>query len=66
MSHRKLRRLDMELVARGLARSRAQAQAMINSGSVRVDGAVARRAASRVGSGAIRAGILSASSAPMW
>jgi 23S rRNA (cytidine1920-2'-O)/16S rRNA (cytidine1409-2'-O)-methyltransferase len=41
-------RLDRELVIRGLARSRAQAQAMISSGSVRVDGMVARRAASRV------------------
>jgi 23S rRNA (cytidine1920-2'-O)/16S rRNA (cytidine1409-2'-O)-methyltransferase len=44
----KLRRLDLELVTRGLARSRAQAQAMISAGGVRVDGMVARRAATRV------------------
>jgi len=44
-----LRRLDLELVARGLARSRAQAQEMISGGGVRVDGVVARRAATRVG-----------------
>jgi 23S rRNA (cytidine1920-2'-O)/16S rRNA (cytidine1409-2'-O)-methyltransferase len=43
-----LRRLDLELVARGLARSRAQAQEMISGGGVRVDGVVARRAATRV------------------
>jgi 23S rRNA (cytidine1920-2'-O)/16S rRNA (cytidine1409-2'-O)-methyltransferase len=41
-------RLDLELVARGLARSRAQAQAMIGAGGVRVDGVVARRPATRV------------------
>ena len=41
-------RLDVALVARGLARSRAQAQAMIAGGGVRVDGVVARRAATRV------------------
>ena len=44
----KLRRLDLELVVRGLARSRTQAQQMIDSGGVRVDGVVARRAATRV------------------
>ena len=43
-----LRRLDLELVARGLARSRGQAQEMVSSGGVRVDGVVARRAAARV------------------
>ncbi len=43
-----LRRLDLELVARGLARSRGQAQEMISSGGVRVDGVVTRRAAARV------------------
>jgi 23S rRNA (cytidine1920-2'-O)/16S rRNA (cytidine1409-2'-O)-methyltransferase len=48
MPDRELSRLDLELVARGLARSRAQAQEMINSGSVQVDGVVARRAAARV------------------
>jgi 23S rRNA (cytidine1920-2'-O)/16S rRNA (cytidine1409-2'-O)-methyltransferase len=39
------RRLDLELVARGLARSRSHAQALISAGQVRVDGAVVRRAA---------------------
>jgi len=43
-------RLDLELVARGLACSRAQAQAMISSGNVRVDGVITRRAATRVDS----------------
>jgi 23S rRNA (cytidine1920-2'-O)/16S rRNA (cytidine1409-2'-O)-methyltransferase len=38
------RRLDLELVARGLARSRSQAQALIGAGQVRVDGTVVRRA----------------------
>ena len=45
-------RLDRALVARGLARSRAQAQAMIASGRVLVDGIPARRAADPVGSAA--------------
>jgi 23S rRNA (cytidine1920-2'-O)/16S rRNA (cytidine1409-2'-O)-methyltransferase len=44
----RLSRLDLELVARGLARSRAHAQQMINGGEVRVNGVVARRAAVRV------------------
>jgi 23S rRNA (cytidine1920-2'-O)/16S rRNA (cytidine1409-2'-O)-methyltransferase len=48
-----LRRLDLELVARGLARSRAHAQEMINSGGVRVDGVVARRAATRVNAASV-------------
>jgi 23S rRNA (cytidine1920-2'-O)/16S rRNA (cytidine1409-2'-O)-methyltransferase len=38
-------RLDMALVARGLAPSRAQAQAMIRAGGVRVNGALCRKAA---------------------
>ncbi len=42
-------RLDRELVSRGLARSRAQAQAMIASGQVLVDGLPARRSAELVG-----------------
>ena len=41
-------RLDLELVARGLARSRSQAQALISAGQVRVDGLVVRRAATVV------------------
>jgi 23S rRNA (cytidine1920-2'-O)/16S rRNA (cytidine1409-2'-O)-methyltransferase len=44
----RLRRLDLELVARGLARSRTQAQAMIGEGGVRVDGMVVYRPSSRV------------------
>jgi 23S rRNA (cytidine1920-2'-O)/16S rRNA (cytidine1409-2'-O)-methyltransferase len=44
-----LKRLDAELVARGLARSRAQDQELISDGRVRVDGVVSRRAAARVG-----------------
>ena len=38
-------RLDLELVSRGLARSRSQAQALISAGRVTVDGHVVRRAA---------------------
>jgi 23S rRNA (cytidine1920-2'-O)/16S rRNA (cytidine1409-2'-O)-methyltransferase len=41
-------RLDLELLARGLARSRSQAQALISAGQVRVDGTVVRRAATTV------------------
>ena len=47
------RRLDHELVARGLARSRAQAQALISAGQVQVDGVVVRRAASSVPTAAV-------------
>jgi 23S rRNA (cytidine1920-2'-O)/16S rRNA (cytidine1409-2'-O)-methyltransferase len=43
------RRLDVELVGRGLARSRSQAQQQIAAGGVRVNGSVASRAADRVG-----------------
>jgi len=42
-------RLDTELVARGLARSRSQAQRLVASGRVQVNGEVARRAAAGVG-----------------
>jgi 23S rRNA (cytidine1920-2'-O)/16S rRNA (cytidine1409-2'-O)-methyltransferase len=49
MSGSGLSRLDLELVARGLARSRARAQELISAGGVRVDGVVVRRAATRVG-----------------
>ncbi|MCW2810598.1 MAG: TlyA family methyltransferase [Friedmanniella sp.] len=41
-------RLDVELVARGLARSRTHAQRLIAEGQVRVDGAVATRASDAV------------------
>jgi 23S rRNA (cytidine1920-2'-O)/16S rRNA (cytidine1409-2'-O)-methyltransferase len=41
-------RLDVALVARGLARSRAAAQAAVAAGSVRVDGAPAKRVSQRV------------------
>ena len=46
------RRLDLALVARGLAPSRARAQALIAAGAVTVDGAVARRASAKVAPGA--------------
>jgi 23S rRNA (cytidine1920-2'-O)/16S rRNA (cytidine1409-2'-O)-methyltransferase len=42
-SRRRTRRLDVELVQRGLFMSRAQAQAAIEAGKVRVDGAVAMK-----------------------
>ena len=45
-------RLDLELVARGLATSRAQAQALIRAGLVSIDGAPAATADTRVGEGA--------------
>jgi 23S rRNA (cytidine1920-2'-O)/16S rRNA (cytidine1409-2'-O)-methyltransferase len=48
MTGQEPRRLDLELVARGLARSRTQARELINNGAVLVDGVVARRAATRV------------------
>lgn len=41
-------RLDLEMVRRGLARSRNQAQTMINSGEVMVNGAVVERPGDRV------------------
>lgn len=45
-------RLDAALTARGLARSRTQAQALVRDGCVRVDGAVVTKPAAQVGSGA--------------
>jgi 23S rRNA (cytidine1920-2'-O)/16S rRNA (cytidine1409-2'-O)-methyltransferase len=41
-------RLDVALVARGLARSRAAAQAAVDAGRVRVDGSPAKRVSQRV------------------
>jgi 23S rRNA (cytidine1920-2'-O)/16S rRNA (cytidine1409-2'-O)-methyltransferase len=46
------RRLDAELVARGLAQTRTQAQALISGGLIEVDGARARTAAQVVNAGA--------------
>jgi 23S rRNA (cytidine1920-2'-O)/16S rRNA (cytidine1409-2'-O)-methyltransferase len=46
-------RLDLELVARGLARSRTQAHALIDAGRVTVDGTVVRRAATAVSPAAV-------------
>jgi 23S rRNA (cytidine1920-2'-O)/16S rRNA (cytidine1409-2'-O)-methyltransferase len=48
MSKGEPQRLDVELVRRGLAESRAQARAAIEAGKVIVDGAVARKAAAMV------------------
>ncbi|MGA0812530.1 MAG: S4 domain-containing protein, partial [Ilumatobacteraceae bacterium] len=45
------RRLDSELVRRGLAASRTEASVLIESGQVLVDGAPAARSASRVAAG---------------
>lgn len=42
-------RLDAELVARGIARSRQRAKEMIESGSVTVNGAAAKKVSSEVG-----------------
>lgn len=47
-----LRRLDAELVRRGLARSREQARELIEAGSVKVAGTVATKAATQVDTGA--------------
>jgi 23S rRNA (cytidine1920-2'-O)/16S rRNA (cytidine1409-2'-O)-methyltransferase len=46
-------RLDVALVARGLARSRAAAQAAVDAGRVLVDGAPAKRVSQRVGAEAL-------------
>ncbi|MDO5051657.1 MAG: TlyA family RNA methyltransferase [Pseudoclavibacter sp.] len=43
------RRLDLELAARGLARSRTHAARLVAAGQVEVDGRTARRAAASVG-----------------
>jgi 23S rRNA (cytidine1920-2'-O)/16S rRNA (cytidine1409-2'-O)-methyltransferase len=45
-------RLDLELVRRGLARSRSHAQAMINAGQISVDGLIVRRAGEPVAASA--------------
>jgi 23S rRNA (cytidine1920-2'-O)/16S rRNA (cytidine1409-2'-O)-methyltransferase len=45
-------RLDLELVRRGLARSRSHARAMINAGQILVDGSVVRRAGEQVAASA--------------
>jgi 23S rRNA (cytidine1920-2'-O)/16S rRNA (cytidine1409-2'-O)-methyltransferase len=45
-------RLDVELVRRGLARSREHAQALVGAGQVRVGGIVATKAATAVDAGA--------------
>ncbi|MGH3340660.1 MAG: TlyA family RNA methyltransferase [Propionibacteriaceae bacterium] len=45
-------RLDLELVKRGLARSRSHAQAMINAGQILVDGSIVRRAGEQVAASA--------------
>jgi 23S rRNA (cytidine1920-2'-O)/16S rRNA (cytidine1409-2'-O)-methyltransferase len=45
-------RLDLELVGRGLARSRSHAQAMINAGQISVDGLIVRRAGEQVAASA--------------
>jgi 23S rRNA (cytidine1920-2'-O)/16S rRNA (cytidine1409-2'-O)-methyltransferase len=42
------RRLDVELVARGLARSRGQARDLVNAGSVLLDGSPARKVSTPV------------------
>jgi 23S rRNA (cytidine1920-2'-O)/16S rRNA (cytidine1409-2'-O)-methyltransferase len=49
------RRLDLALVAAGLAASRARAQALIAAGAVRIDGRVAAKASERVPEGAMLA-----------
>ncbi|MFL6026851.1 MAG: TlyA family RNA methyltransferase [Friedmanniella sp.] len=46
-------RLDRLVVARGLARSRSQAQALILAGSVRVDGTVVRKPSAAVAADAV-------------
>jgi 23S rRNA (cytidine1920-2'-O)/16S rRNA (cytidine1409-2'-O)-methyltransferase len=45
------RRLDIELVARGLARSRGQARDLVKGGSVRVDGSAATKVSTPVRAG---------------
>ncbi len=51
-THRRLSRLDAELVRRGLARSRDQARSLIDAGRVTVDGSPASKPATQVGTGA--------------
>ncbi|MEN8902755.1 MAG: S4 domain-containing protein, partial [Candidatus Nanopelagicales bacterium] len=43
-----MRRLDAELVSRGLARSRGEAQTAIDEHRVKIDGMLARKAATGV------------------
>lgn len=45
------RRLDLEMVRRGLAQSRSQAQELIDTGKIRVSGSVANKAARLVAAG---------------
>jgi 23S rRNA (cytidine1920-2'-O)/16S rRNA (cytidine1409-2'-O)-methyltransferase len=51
-THRRLARLDAELVRRGLARSREQARSLIAAGQVTVDGSTASKPATQVATGA--------------
>jgi 23S rRNA (cytidine1920-2'-O)/16S rRNA (cytidine1409-2'-O)-methyltransferase len=51
-THRRLARLDAELVRRGLARSREQARILIAAGRVTVDGSTASKPATQVATGA--------------
>jgi 23S rRNA (cytidine1920-2'-O)/16S rRNA (cytidine1409-2'-O)-methyltransferase len=51
-THRRLARLDAELVRRGLARSREQARSLIAAGRVTVDGSTAGKPATQVATGA--------------
>jgi 23S rRNA (cytidine1920-2'-O)/16S rRNA (cytidine1409-2'-O)-methyltransferase len=53
MSEEGSQRLDVELVRRGLAESRAQARAAIEAGKVRVGGVVARKASAMVAADAL-------------
>ncbi len=47
------RRVDVELVARGLARSRTQARQLVTSGAVTVDGAIVTKPATPVGDASV-------------
>jgi 23S rRNA (cytidine1920-2'-O)/16S rRNA (cytidine1409-2'-O)-methyltransferase len=51
-THRRLSRLDAELVRRGLARSREQARSLIDAGRVTVDGSAASKPATQVATSA--------------
>lgn len=57
-----LRRLDIELVARGLARSRTAAAELISSGAVTLDGHPARKSAAKVSD----ASVISVSAHEEW
>ena len=56
-------RLDKVLVARGLCRSRTEAQALIDAGAVTVNGRVALKASEEVGEGA---SVTLKDSGPRW